>query len=38
MRRFCTTPYYTGADDRSATRFRGTLRLGETVVVESWGP
>ena len=37
MRRFTRTPYYTGADDPERGQIRGTLELGETVVIETIG-
>lgn len=37
MRRFTRTPYYTGPDDPERGAVRGTLKLGETVVIESVG-
>jgi amidase len=33
-RRFTRTPYYRGPDDPERNQVRGTLRLGETVVIE----
>ena len=35
MRRFTRTPYYAGPDDPERGEIRGTLKLGETVVVEA---
>jgi len=37
MRRFTRTPYYTGPDDPERGQIRGTLKLGETVVIETVG-
>jgi acetamidase/formamidase len=37
MRHFTRTPYYTGPDDPERGQVRGTLQLGETVVVETIG-
>ena len=37
MRRFTRTPYYTGPDDPEVGEIRGTIELGETVVIESVG-
>lgn len=37
MRRFARTPYYTGPDDPERGEIRGTLKLGETVVIETVG-
>lgn len=37
MRRFTRTPYYTGPDDPERGKIRGTLKLGETVVIETPG-
>ena len=37
MRRFTRTPYYTGPDDPEIGQIRATLKLGETVVIESVG-
>ena len=37
MRRFTRTPYYAGPDDPERGEIRGTLELGETVVIESVG-
>ncbi len=37
MRRFNRTPCYTGPDDPARGEVRGTLQLGETVVVETVG-
>ena len=37
MRRFTRTPYYTGPDDPERGEVRGTLKLGETVVIETVG-
>ena len=37
MRRFTRTPYYRGPDDPERGELRGTLRLGETVVIETVG-
>jgi amidase len=37
MRRFTRTPYYTGPDDPERGQVRGTLKLGETVVIETFG-
>ena len=34
MRRFTRTPYYTGKDDPERGEVRGTLKLGETVIIE----
>ena len=33
MRHFTRTPYYTGPDDPERGQVRGTLELGETVVI-----
>ncbi|HYL34688.1 MAG TPA: acetamidase/formamidase family protein [Bryobacteraceae bacterium] len=33
-RRFTRTPYYTGPDDPARKQIRGTLKLGETVIIE----
>src|ERR1700733_6660122 len=33
-RRFTRTPYYTGPNDPERGRVRGTLKLGETVIIE----
>ena len=35
MRRFTRTPYFKGPDDPERKELRGTLQLGETVVVET---
>lgn len=35
MRRFTKTPYYTGPDDPDRGQIRGTLALGETVIIET---
>ena len=35
MRRFTRTPYYTGSDDPERGEIRGTLHLGETIMVEA---
>mgnify|MGYP001172226930 CR=1 FL=1 len=37
MRHFTRTPYYTGPDDPEQGEVRGTLELGETVVIETVG-
>ena len=37
MRRFTRTPYYTGKDDPERGQVRGTLKLGETVIIETPG-
>ena len=37
MRRFTRTPYYNGPNDPERDELRGTLRLGETVVIETVG-
>ncbi|MBI2194058.1 MAG: acetamidase/formamidase family protein [Planctomycetes bacterium] len=37
MRRFTRTPTYTGPDDPERGQVRGTLALGETVVIETVG-
>ena len=37
MRHFTRTPYYTGPDDPERGQVRGTLELGETVVIETVG-
>ncbi|MBI2504231.1 MAG: acetamidase/formamidase family protein [Candidatus Latescibacteria bacterium] len=37
MRRFTRTPYFKGPDDPERKELRGTLQLGETVVVETVG-
>ena len=37
MRRFTRTPYYTGPDAPERGQVRGTLELGETVVIETPG-
>ena len=37
MQRFTRTPYYSGADDPERGEIRGTLKLGETVVIETVG-
>ncbi len=37
MRHFTRTPYYTGPDDPEQGEVRGTLKLGETVIIESVG-
>ena len=37
MRRFTRTPYYTGKDDPERGEVRGTLKLGETVIIETPG-
>lgn len=37
MRHFTRTPYYTGPDDPERGQIRGTLQLGETVVIETVG-
>ena len=37
MRRFTRTPYYSGPDDPAIGEVRGTLALGETVVIETIG-
>jgi len=34
FRRFSRTPYYTGPNDPERGRVRGTLKLGETVIIE----
>ena len=33
-RRFTRTPYYTGPSDPERGKIRGTLKLGETVIIE----
>lgn len=35
MRRFTRTPYYTGPQDPERGAIRGTLKLGETVIIET---
>ena len=37
MRRFNRTPCYTGPDDPARGQIRGTLQLGETVIIETVG-
>lgn len=37
MRRFTRTPYFKGADDPERKQLRGTLKLGETVIIETVG-
>ena len=37
MRHFTRTPYYTGPDDPERGQVRGTLQLGETVIIETVG-
>lgn len=37
MRRFTRRPYYKGPDDPERKQVRGTLKLGETVVIETPG-
>lgn len=37
MRRFARTPHYCGPDDPERGEIRGTLQLGETVVIETVG-
>ena len=37
MRHFTRTPYYTGPDDPEQGQVRGTLKPGETVVIETVG-
>ncbi|HCL27758.1 MAG TPA: hypothetical protein DIC52_04895 [Candidatus Latescibacteria bacterium] len=37
MRTFTRTPYFTGANDPERGQVRGTLELGETVVIETFG-
>lgn len=37
MRHFTRTPYYTGPDDPARGQVRGTLQLGETVIIETVG-
>ena len=37
MRRFNRTPCYTGPDDPARGEVRGTLQLGETVIIETVG-
>ena len=37
MRRFTRTPYYKGPDDPERSRIRGTLKIGETVIIETVG-
>ena len=37
MRHFTRTPYYTGPDDPEIGQVRGTLELGETVIIELVG-
>jgi len=37
MRHFTRTPFYTGPDDPEHGQVRGTLKLGETVVIETVG-
>ncbi|HZT31338.1 MAG TPA: acetamidase/formamidase family protein [Bryobacteraceae bacterium] len=34
IRRFTRTPYYSGPDDPERGKIRGTLKLGETVIIE----
>ncbi|MFN0171412.1 MAG: acetamidase/formamidase family protein [Bryobacteraceae bacterium] len=34
VRRFTRTPYYTGPNDPERGKLRGTLKLGETVIIE----
>ena len=34
FRRFTRSPYYTGPDDPERGQIRGTLKLGETVIIE----
>src|SRR6266446_2311722 len=33
-RRFTRTPYYTGPNDPERGKLRGTLKLGETVIID----
>ena len=37
MRFFTRTPYYTGPNDPEQGQVRGTLKLGETVAIETVG-
>ena len=37
MRRFTREPYYTGPDDPERSKIRGTITLGETVIIETPG-
>ena len=37
MRRFTRTPHYSGPDDPEIGQVRGTLALGETVIIETIG-
>ena len=37
MRTFTRKPYYKGPDDPERTEVRGTLKLGETVIIETPG-
>ena len=37
MRHFTRTPYYTGPDDPERGEVRGTIQLGETVIIETPG-
>jgi amidase len=37
MRHFTRTPYYSGPDDPERGQLRGTLELGETVKIETYG-
>ncbi|HCR18088.1 MAG TPA: hypothetical protein DIU35_11450, partial [Candidatus Latescibacteria bacterium] len=37
MRRFTREPYYTGPDDLERGEIRGTISLGETVIIETPG-
>ena len=37
MRHFTRTPYYSGPDDPEMGSVRGTLELGETVIIETIG-
>lgn len=37
MRHFTRTPYFSGSDDTERAEVRGTLELGETVVIETVG-
>src|SRR5437879_12653408 len=34
FRRFTRTPYYTGPNDPERGKVRGTLKLGETVIID----
>ena len=37
MRHFTRTPHYSGPDDPEIGQVRGTLALGETVIIETTG-